>query len=104
MNMEINEKPIRAELSKEKMVDVEQLKTGEEYIMFNSLDIPGDRSSVSIEPGAKFRVLPGTTENTHNTPLEEGVYLFLDFGSVIVAVDRKKLGTSYILKSESKED
>lgn len=95
--------PMLIPVPQDRIVKAEQLEVGVKYLLFNSLNIPGETTLVSIESGATFTVLPATEENTRNMPTEQGNYLILDFGGVMVMVDRKKLNTSYILKVKQQQ-
>lgn len=90
--------PVLMSVPQDRIVKAEDLEVGVKYVLFNSLDIPGETTSVSIESGTTFTVLAANEENTRNMSTEQGNYLILDFGGIVVIVSKKKLNTSYITK------
>ncbi len=82
-------------------VKTRELKVGEEYTCYNWLRMVGKRHSVSIMPGAIFKVLPADADTTRNMPPTQGIYRVLEFnGAVRVTVNRKLLDGCYITNKE----
>ena len=78
-------------------VPVEELEVDGKYILVNSLDLPGEKQSISIQAGTPFTVLPAIEETTRNMPLEGGdVYYILDFNGVKLTIGIRTLKTVYI--------